>query len=315
MKAFFRILGFCAFLCGLPFLAQAEILVFDSEPTTSHAIGYEPEPEMDSEKPIIVAVLSPMNLGGNLWVRKPVILPPSGNVIQENTPDDEEGLSSDVMGNTTPQEDVEPLAPAEPVIIEPESGEQDIRLLPSPIVNAVYAPPVITPLPPDETTLFEKPAVDPLKLGPGGLVSAAIVEPLMAWVERETGVSVPVLPQVIADHERFYGVLRRMNRNFEGRPESAYIPGIVFMDDQRWDPEDPFQLSLLVHELVHHAQRYMKGVYWPCPNAQETQAYTLQNKWLNQRGHGSFVNAAWIQRVASCSNYGTGTYLAQTAAF
>ena len=142
-------------------------------------------------------------------------------------------------------------------------------------------------------------------------IDPAIVAPLMVWVENELGVKVPVLPQVIASRDRFDRVLRRMGGGFAGRPQSAYVPGVVLMDNLTWDPEESTQLSLLVHELVHHAQMFMPNKTWACPQAKETQAYTLQNRWLEQKGHSPFVNVAWIARVSSCPERPAVSLLAQ----
>lgn len=144
----------------------------------------------------------------------------------------------------------------------------------------------------------------------GSRIDPAIVKPLMEWVEQQVGMRVPVLPQVIASRSHFDRVLARMGGRIAGRPQSVYIPGTVYMDSEVWDPEDSTQVSLLVHELVHHAQLFMSRT-WACPNAKETMAYTLQNRWLEQQGHAAFVNVAWINRVASCPDSAATTLLAQ----
>jgi hypothetical protein len=41
--------------------------------------------------------------------------------------------------------------------------------------------------------------------------------------------------------------------------------------------------SILLHELVHHVQRFNK-VTPPCPAALERQAYDLQARWLREQG-------------------------------
>jgi len=143
----------------------------------------------------------------------------------------------------------------------------------------------------------------------GTHIDPAIIQPLMEWVENQLGVKVPALPQVIASRSGFDRILGRMEARYAGRPQSAYIPGTVYMDNNVWDPEDSTQVSLLVHELVHHAQLYMKKT-WPCAKAKETQAYTLQNKWLEQHGHYPFVNASWIERVSSCPDPSATSLLA-----
>ncbi|NTU76863.1 MAG: hypothetical protein HGA90_03485, partial [Alphaproteobacteria bacterium] len=143
------------------------------------------------------------------------------------------------------------------------------------------------------------PAPSLAEVDDGTHVDPELVRPLMTWVEDQLGVKVPTMPQVIASREHFNRLLERLGRT-AGRPQSAYVPGTVYMDSERWDHEDSTQLSLLVHELVHHAQLFMNSAAWPCPSAREDLAYRLQNRWLEQQGHSPFVNVAWIERVSSC---------------
>jgi hypothetical protein len=50
-----------------------------------------------------------------------------------------------------------------------------------------------------------------------------------------------------------------------------------------WTGNTPAELSVLVHELVHHMQNYAKLKY-PCPEAREAVAYAAQEKWLKMFG-------------------------------
>ena len=99
----------------------------------------------------------------------------------------------------------------------------------------------------------------------GTPIDNATVAPLMRWVEQQTGVKVPVLPQVIASHRELALALDAADETPMGRARSAYMPGTVVLDNLRWDSEDEVQVSLLVHELVHHAQLFMKHAHWACP--------------------------------------------------
>lgn len=69
---------------------------------------------------------------------------------------------------------------------------------------------------------------------------------------------------------------------------------------QPWTAEDPFDLSVLLHELIHAAQ--LDNRDWPCPGAPEWEAYTLQALWLRERG--VFPNFDWkaIYRLSQCTN-------------
>lgn len=65
-----------------------------------------------------------------------------------------------------------------------------------------------------------------------------------------------------------------------------------------WDPRDPEDVSVLLHELVHHRQAPHQ---WYCPAAQELPAYRLQDAWL--AGHGLGLDVNWIAVVldAGCT--------------
>ena len=70
------------------------------------------------------------------------------------------------------------------------------------------------------------------------------------------------------------------------------IPNVVAIyDDERqtiflpegWSATTPAQLSLLVHEMVHHLQN-LSGQKFECPAAREKLAYLAQDLWLKQFG-------------------------------
>ena len=147
--------------------------------------------------------------------------------------------------------------------------------------------------------LFSTPAA--ARVEDGTLIDPAVIAPLMAWVAQETGVTPPVMPQVIASRTRLAEALKGDNDSPAGRPRAGYLPGIVIVDNLLWDEEDSTQLSLIVHELVHHTQKFQKNAAWNCPDAREYSAYTLQNKWLESQGHSSFVDANWVQQVSTCA--------------
>jgi len=135
----------------------------------------------------------------------------------------------------------------------------------------------------------------------GDVVPASVIAPLMSWVEAQTGIHTAVLPQVIVSHTRLSSIVSRMGP-IAGRARALFTGGVVVLDDRSFDLEDETQISLLVHELVHYAQSFKHNGGWACPQAKEVEAYTLQNQWLEERGHSPFVRASWINRMASCPN-------------
>jgi hypothetical protein len=66
-----------------------------------------------------------------------------------------------------------------------------------------------------------------------------------------------------------------------------------------WDARNPFDVSVLLHEMVHHWQA--AAGHWYCPGAQELPAYRIQQAWLNALGLEPDVN--WIAVVieAGCT--------------
>jgi hypothetical protein len=57
----------------------------------------------------------------------------------------------------------------------------------------------------------------------------------------------------------------------------------VIMLSDRWTGATPADLSVLVHELVHHMQN-VAGVTHACEAAREELAYAAQEKWLGLFG-------------------------------
>ena len=50
-----------------------------------------------------------------------------------------------------------------------------------------------------------------------------------------------------------------------------------------WSPRTPREVSVLVHEMVHHLQN-AAGMRFECPQARERMAYAAQRRWLERHG-------------------------------
>lgn len=70
-----------------------------------------------------------------------------------------------------------------------------------------------------------------------------------------------------------------------------------------WSSDNPADLSVLVHEMVHHIQ-YKSRMRYACPAAREEQAYAAQDKWLNMFGRNLFdefnLDAFTLKVSTSC---------------
>jgi hypothetical protein len=53
--------------------------------------------------------------------------------------------------------------------------------------------------------------------------------------------------------------------------------------EERWSGKTPADLSVLVHEMVHHLQNVGR-LKFECPQAREELAYKAQNQWLGLFG-------------------------------
>jgi hypothetical protein len=65
-----------------------------------------------------------------------------------------------------------------------------------------------------------------------------------------------------------------------------------------WDPRNAKDVSVLLHELVHHRQA---PHHWYCPAAQELPAYRLQDAWLAEQGLAIEINWMAVVLDAGCS--------------
>lgn len=70
------------------------------------------------------------------------------------------------------------------------------------------------------------------------------------------------------------GHLGRLRGLFDPETSTIYLVS-------PWDVSDPEDVSVLLHELVHHRQAKQ---HWYCPAEQEWDAYKLQAAWLTELG-------------------------------
>jgi len=57
----------------------------------------------------------------------------------------------------------------------------------------------------------------------------------------------------------------------------------VIVLPRRWTPVTPADVSVLVHEMVHHLQNRV-GLRYACAEEREALAYAAQDRWLAQYG-------------------------------
>lgn len=82
----------------------------------------------------------------------------------------------------------------------------------------------------------------------------------------------------------------RQNATIDKRREAVAVyddrNGTIFLPEG-WNGNNPGDVSVLVHEMVHHMQRKAELRY-ACPAAREELAYAAQDKWLRMFGRNLF---------------------------
>ena len=74
--------------------------------------------------------------------------------------------------------------------------------------------------------------------------------------------------------------MRKVMSFYSPESKTIYLP-------RGWAGETPAQLSMLVHELVHHLQNLSHATF-ACPAAEDELPYEAQEKWLNMFGRSLF---------------------------
>jgi len=94
---------------------------------------------------------------------------------------------------------------------------------------------------------------------------------------------------------------------YEGRPIVLHEPvkGVYDIQVRRitlvrpWSRKDLFNISTLLHELVHYVQYESRD--WTCWHATEWEAYKLQERWLRERGIDAGFNWVEIYLLSRCT--------------
>lgn len=109
------------------------------------------------------------------------------------------------------------------------------------------------------------------------------------WLRAEFGLTVDPLPAIEFASPKRLGSLR-----FRGVASDHLGDGrdvVAIYDDEArtiylphdWTGATPAEISVLVHEMVHHAQNLSRAKF-DCPQARERQAYEAQGRWLADSG-------------------------------
>ena len=158
--------------------------------------------------------------------------------------------------------------------------------------NAQQANPVGTPMPPefnwslDEPVIREYVMAGTAKLRPGEAPTSSVLTSMVTWVSNTVDLpanyALPRLERI--SNTKLAAVLHGSHFVSPGR-------GLGMYDDDRkvillpadWTGNTPEELSILVHEMVHHLQN-VAGIQFVCPEWREKLAYVAQDRWLATSG-------------------------------
>lgn len=130
-------------------------------------------------------------------------------------------------------------------------------------------------------------------------VEGALLARLNDWVVTAMAVEPATqIMTVVASAERYRQALAvGGRRNRETR--FIQLPGTMIFDTDEIDAENPVIQSQIVHALVHYYQLLNRRTY-ACVEAQEFEAFTLQNRWLEDQGERGYISPLTLARWEHC---------------
>ena len=128
-----------------------------------------------------------------------------------------------------------------------------------------------------------------------GSSGQALLTEMKTWVSSQFDLpAIHFAPPAKIASLRFTDLLSDPGAQVEpnNRASSAQHDTIAIYDDatrtiylpEGWTGGTPAELSVLVHELVHHFQNVL-GLKHECPQEREKLAYIAQDRWLGLFGH------------------------------
>ena len=127
---------------------------------------------------------------------------------------------------------------------------------------------------------------------------------LMLWIGANTDYNINVpLPTVafikqVEMEKLYYG-----ERTQEGELYGFYnLKNNIIILPDTWNSAKPFDLGLLVHEIIHYLQD-VNNIQYRCTAEMELDAWPLQKQYLaNVHGYHWEYNGLWHLMISQCPN-------------
>lgn len=131
-------------------------------------------------------------------------------------------------------------------------------------------------------------------------IQTELVEDLHHWIDTKTTLPAADTPAIIvfvdaqdvAEPSEMASMIGSLPRGLYD-PETGTITLV-----QPWSADNPQDVAVLLHELVHHRQ---DGKHFYCEAAKEHVAYHIQKNWLAERDLGLNVNWIAVVLASSCA--------------
>ena len=128
---------------------------------------------------------------------------------------------------------------------------------------------------------------------------------LSAYVVESTGYALPVgvMISVVSNDDEILTHHNALAAGIDAVAAAAEKHGQIYLSARYADDLEAAQSkALIVHELTHVAQETNKTPYY-CDGQKEAEAYTIQNKFLNDSGLPPAIDAETIVLFRSCKGY------------
>ena len=131
-------------------------------------------------------------------------------------------------------------------------------------------------------------------------IQAGLIEELQYWIDTTTALpAADTSATIVFVDARDLAKPSEMASMIGSTPRGLYDPDTGTISLVRpWSAENPQDVAVLLHELVHHRQG---GKHYYCEAAKEHAAYHVQKNWLAERELTLDVNWIAIVLASSCA--------------
>ena len=133
-----------------------------------------------------------------------------------------------------------------------------------------------------------------------------ILVALLLWIGTNSNNNTDIsLPTVLFMEQEQMESVYYVDQNRSGHLYGFYnIEKDIIVLPDTWDRNDPWHLSVLLHELVHYVQD-INGIKFQCTAEMEKDSWPLQKQYLaNEHEYHWEYDALWHMVISTCNPNG-----------